>query len=242
MGRHSKKIEVWKSWVRHCVLTIKQLSELMGGWTPDVIDLGGGFPSFPDRDTDVYVQDGDDVDLESIAQTITTTLRDTMAEVNMPCKGLTIEVEPGRGLHCDTGIHLTTVKNIKEENQNRPRKWAELDTSEVFLAVPGVNEEPPFDYIFANKAEQANSIITDMVGMTCNAELLFMQIEAPKLVDGDLVALLNTGSYIEPMAANFNALPRPGTVLVKGEEAEMVKRHENVDDVFSRDIIPQRLK
>jgi diaminopimelate decarboxylase len=242
MGRHSKKIEVWKSWVRHCVLTIKQLSELMGGWTPDVIDLGGGFPSFPDRDTDVYVQDGDDVDLESIAQAITTTLRDTMAEVNMPCKGLTIEVEPGRGLHCDTGIHLTTVKNIKEENQNRPRKWAELDTSEVFLAVPGVNEEPPFDYIFANKAEQANSIITDMVGMTCNAELLFMQIEAPKLVDGDLVALLNTGSYIEPMAANFNALPRPGTVLVKGEEAEMVKRHENVDDVFSRDIIPQRLK
>lgn len=80
-----------------------------------------------------------------------------------------------------------------------------------------------------------------MVGQTCNAELLFNQVKTPQLEEGDVVALLNTGSYIEPMAANFNALPRPGTVLVCGDQAELVKRHETVDEVFSRDIIPDRL-
>jgi hypothetical protein len=84
--------------------------------------------------------------------------------------------------------------------------------------------------------------VTDMVGQTCNAELLFNQVSTPQLEQGDVVALLNTGSYIEPMAANFNALPRPGTVLVCGDQAELIKRHETVDEVFARDIIPERLK
>jgi len=240
MGRHSKKAEVWASWVRHCILLTKELSELMGGWRPDEIDFGGGFPSFPDKDTDVYVQGYEGPSLDEYAQTITSTLRSTLEEVGMDAEGILLEVEPGRGLHCDTGIHLTTVRNIKEETENRPRKWAEVDTSEVFLGVPGFNLEPPFDFIFASKADEANSVTTDVVGMTCNAELLFHQIETPELEAGDVMAFLNTGSYIEPMAANFNALPRPGTVLVCGEQAEMIKRHESVDEVFARDIIPNR--
>lgn len=241
MGRHSKKLEVWNSWVRHCVLTTKRLSELMDNWVPSEIDFGGGFPSFPDRDTDVVIQGYEGPTLEEIAKSITTTLRDTMREVDMDPSGITIEVEPGRGLHSDTGIHLTTVRNTKQETENRPRRWAELDTSEVFLAVPGLNEEPPFDFIFANKADFPSTIKTDMVGMTCNAELLFPQVDAPELQEGDVVALLNTGSYAEPMAANFNALPRPGTVLVLGEKSELIKRHETVDEVFARDVVPDRL-
>lgn len=32
-----------------------------------------------------------------------------------------LEVEPGRGLNCDTGIHLTTVRNIKVEKADKSR-------------------------------------------------------------------------------------------------------------------------
>lgn len=241
MGRHSKKMEVWQSWVRHCVLLTKRLSNSMDGWVPQEVDFGGGFPSFPDKDTDVYVQGYDGPSIEEYAKGITESFRNAMREVSMDPSGITIEVEPGRGLHCDTGIHLTTVHNIKEETENRPRNWVEMDTSEVFLGVPGFNEKPPFDFIFANKADYATEVITDMVGQTCNAELLFNQVRTPVLEEGDVVALLNTGSYIEPMAANFNALPRPGTVLVCGDQAELIKRHETVDEVFSRDVIPDRL-
>ena len=241
MGRHSKKMEVWQSWARHCVLLTKRLSDSMGGWVPSEVDFGGGFPSFPDKDTDVYIQGYDGPSLEEYAKGITDSFRSAMLEAAMDPTGITIEVEPGRGLHCDTGIHLTTVHNIKEETENRPRKWVELDTSEVFLGIPGFNEEPPFDFIFANKANHAIAVVTDMVGQTCNAELLFNQVSTPLPEEGDVVVLLNTGSYIEPMAANFNALPRPGTVLVCGDKAELVKRHETVAEVFARDIIPERL-
>ena len=112
----------------------------------------------------------------------------------------------------------------------------------MFLGVPGLSEEDPFAMMVANKADQPNSIITDIVGLTCNAERLCNQIETPVLDCGDVLALLNTGSYIEAMAANFNALPRPGSVLVSDTVAELVKRHETIDDVLARDIIPERLK
>lgn len=240
MGRHSKRLEVWEAWVKHCVLLTKRLSLSMNGWVPTIVDFGGGFPSFPDKDTDVYVQGYPGPSLEDYARQITQSFRDAMGESAMDPTGITIEVEPGRGLHCDTGIHLSTVRNVKEETENRPRKWAEIDTSEVFLGVSGFNEEPPFDFIFANKANHALDTKIDMVGLTCNAELLFMQVSTPCPEEGDVVALLNTGSYIEPMAANFNALPRPGTVLVCGANADLIKRHETVDEVFARDCMPDR--
>ena len=52
---------------------------------------------------------------------------------------------------------------------------------------------------------------------------------------------MNTGSYIEPYTCNFNALPRPGMVLVSGDRAEWIKRPETLDEVFARDIIPGHL-
>lgn len=71
-------------------------------------------------------------------------------------------------------------------------------------------------------------------------EVLFHDVCTPDLAIGDTLVLLYTGSYIEPCTQNFNALPRPGIVLVSGDQAELVKRAETIDDVFARDIVPDR--
>ena len=56
-------------------------------------------------------------------------------------------------------------------------------------------------------------------------------------------AFLDTGAYQDGAASNFNALPRPGTVLVtRRSEAELIRRHETLADVFARDLIPERLR
>jgi len=55
------------------------------------------------------------------------------------------------------------------------------------------------------------------------------------------VALLETGAYQESSASNFNALPRPASVLVNGDQAELIKCAETIDDVYGRDVIPERL-
>ena len=57
-----------------------------------------------------------------------------------------------------------------------------------------------------------------------------------------MLAFFDTGAYQEAGASNFNALPRPGTVLVAAAQAELIRRHETLADVFARDLIPQRLR
>jgi diaminopimelate decarboxylase len=67
-------------------------------------------------------------------------------------------------------------------------------------------------------------------------------VPLPEMRDGETLAFLDTGAYQDASATNFNALPRPATVLVHGAEAEVIKRAETVPDVFARDVVPERLK
>ena len=119
---------------------------------------------------------------------------------------------------------------------------AETDTSECFLSIGSLNVECPFQYVFANKADETRSGVADIAGITCNYECLAEQAPVPEsMAPGDIIAFLNTGSYIEVYTCNFNALPRPATVLVSGDKAELIKQAETLDDVFGRDIVPERL-
>jgi diaminopimelate decarboxylase len=54
--------------------------------------------------------------------------------------------------------------------------------------------------------------------------------------------MLDTGAYQEVSMSNFNAMPRPATVLVTGDRAEIIRRAETEEDVFRRDLIPVHLR
>lgn len=239
MGRHSKQPAVWEAWVRACVKLTREVSDVMGGWTPSCVDVGGGFPSPLDHDPDVAVIDYETPPLEVFASTVGNALHMALIKDGFDPDGIRLELEPGRGIHADTGIHLSSVVNVKAENVGMDYRWAEIDTAETFLDGHGFNlERPIYDYFIANKMAAENAALYDIVGQTCNAEILTHQLPAPSLVRGDVIAFLNTGAYGEPNAANFNALPRPGTLLVNGENAAVVRRAETVDDVFARDAMP----
>jgi hypothetical protein len=42
--------------------------------------------------------------------------------------------------------------------------------------------------------------------------------------------------------SNFNALPRPATVLVTDDRASVVRRRETEADVLRRDVMPEHLR
>lgn len=240
MGRHSKAFEVWGALIGGCVALMKRLSDLMDGHAPKVVDFGGGFPAPDDDDYDVAVHEGPTPSVADYLRYICETFRTEMARNGLPVEGVTLEVEPGRALHANTALHLTTVRNTKTETETMNGwRWAETDTSEGFLGIHGLNlDAPPFPLIFGDKADVAHETVTDVVGISCNAEMLFHQVSAPQLEAGDVLAFCNTGAYLEPAANNFNALPRPGMALVCGDKAAMIRRHETVEDVFARDVIP----
>ena len=151
-----------------------------------------------------------------------------------------LEAEPGRALLADTGIHLATVRNVKAQTRPIPQRWVELDTTEMFLP-DGLIEHNRWTAVVASRADRPATQEADVVGMSCGFDVIVAGAALPDVEPGDVVAILDTGAYQDAASSNFNALPRPATVLVHGDRSEVVKRAETVDDVFRRDIVPERL-
>jgi diaminopimelate decarboxylase len=97
------------------------------------------------------------------------------------------------------------------------------------------------DYCVANRLNAPPAMKADVVGRSCYGDRLLGAVRLPEVEIGDLVAFLDTGAYQEVSASNFNAMPRPAAVLVTGNRAAVVRRAENLDDVFRRDELPEHL-
>ena len=96
-------------------------------------------------------------------------------------------------------------------------------------------EHAYFRPVFASHAALPPVQSVQLVGISCNFDLLARDVPTARVETGDVVAFLDTGAYQDAAASNFNVLTRPGTVLVNGNYARLVKRHETLDDVLARD-------
>ena len=159
----------------------------------------------------------------------------------VPLSGVALEIEPGRALHADTGIHLTRVVNLKRQREPLAWRWVETDTTEMFL-LDLLVEHCRFPIVAATHMHAALAEPVDVVGCSCGFDVLAHQVRLPAVEPGDTLAFLDTGAYEDACAANFNALPRPAIVLVSDAAAEIVRRAETIDDVFARDLVPERLR
>jgi diaminopimelate decarboxylase len=179
--------------------------------------------------------------IEAYAKACTGTLRAELHKHGIDTKDLMLQLEPGRAMHGNTGIHLTTVKNIKR--LRTPIKWniVVVDTTE-FWFTGGRYEHHLHDYLFANKTNAPMVDKADIIGRSCYGDRLMPTVPIPDVVVGDVLALLDTGAYQEVSMSNFNALPRPATVLVTGDQASVIRQREVEEDVFRRDVIPEHLQ
>ena len=125
-----------------------------------------------------------------------------------------------------------------------PITWnhAALDTTE-FWFTGGRYEHHVYDYIFANKTNSPLVEKMDVVGRSCYGDRMFPAIMVPgDLEPGDIMAILDVGAYQEVSMSNFNAMPRPATLLVNGDRISIIRQAETQEDVFKRDVIPEHLE
>ena len=178
--------------------------------------------------------------IEAYAQVATTTLSNELRRRGVPLHGVALQLEPGRGLLGDTGVHLSTVRAVKRSTE--PLKWnvIVLDTTEFFF-TGGRIEHHLHDFRIANKVDAPAEEKADVCGRSCYGDRLLPAVRVPHVVPGDLFAFLDTGAYQEASCSNFNALPRPAMVLVTGDRAALIRRRETEDDVFARDLVPEHL-
>jgi diaminopimelate decarboxylase len=243
LGRHRNDLETWRAYAASAGQTVAELVDAWDGWQPREIDLGGGYAA--PRDPNVWAHGGDlsrplAPAVEDVTEALASGLRAGLAG-RVPTTGVVLEIEPGRALHADTGIHLTRVVNVKRQREPLAWQWVETDTTEMFL-LDLLVEHCHFPVVAATRMNAALAGPVDVVGCSCGFDVLAHQVSLPAVEPGDTLAFLDTGAYEDACAANFNALPRPAIALVTGAEAEIVRRAETVEDVFARDVVPERLR
>lgn len=179
--------------------------------------------------------------IEALISAAVTTLRRELAQGGVPTAGVRLQLEPGRWLYGNTAVHFTRVKTVKRQTQPVPYTWVLTDTTQFFLAG-GALEHNRYPVVAADRADAAATTTVDVVGHSCFADLLVSAAALPPVERGDVIALLETGAYQESSASNFNALPRPASVLVSGHRVDLIRRAETEQDVWARDIVPDRLQ
>ena len=280
-GRHHPSLWYWEGMMTRYGRLVGELSHAWGGWQPQEIDIGGGWPSPRDPhnlelprseflltalgypflvglrglgERAYHAALGRIVPaltsqaarpappaIEDFAVTAVAALRSELSAARVPTDGVRLQVEPGRSLYGDAGIHLASVKTVKRQTHPIPYAWVLTDTTVFFLAG-GALEHNRHPYVAAGRVDEPATLRADLVGHSCFADQLVLGAQLPEVRAGEVIAFLETGAYQESSASNFNALPRPATVLVTGGEAEVVKRAETTADVYDRDLVPQRLR
>jgi diaminopimelate decarboxylase len=178
--------------------------------------------------------------IEQYGQTTTTALLEALTKSGIDPTGVMLQLEPGRAIHGDAGVHLATVEATKK--MTSPIRWnlVTIDTSEFWM-TGGRFEHHLHDYVIANRLDASRTMKADVVGRSCYGDRLLGAVRLPEVEVGDTFAFLDTGAYQEVSASNFNAMPRPAAVLVTGDRAAVIRRAESLDDVFRRDALPEHL-
>ncbi len=245
LGRHTADPGMWAAAIDWLGELLEAARARWDGWTPRELDLGGGFPAPRDPFGRALPQRAEaparSPGIDAYAEAICARLAQRLGTLGLAVEELRLEIEPGRALYADAGVHLATVGNVKRQTEPMPLAWVETDSSDAYLADVNL-EFNRWSCLPVANADGEPSIRADVTGRTCALDVIVPDAELPPVEAGDVLAFLDTGAYQDPGATNFNALPRPGTVLVTGGEAEVIRRHETLEDVFRRDLVPERLR
>lgn len=141
------------------------------------------------------------------------------------------------------GALYTLLKGPSYLGAKTRYKWKLIvvDTTE-FWFTSGRHAHHLHDYLFATKADVPLIDKADIVGRSRYGDRLMPSVRIPEVIVGDILALLDTWDYQEVSMSNFNASPRPATVLVTGDQASIIRRRETEDNVYRRDVMPEHLQ
>jgi len=151
----------------------------------------------------------------------------------------TLYIEPGRSIISTSGVTLYTVGSSKQ-----------VPNGSKYFAVDGGMSDNPRPSMYqaqytaqvANKPTEDNSQKVTISGRFCESgDILIKDVNLPELEEGDVLCVFNTGAYNYSMSSNYNRVPKPAMVLVNNSQSDIIVKRESLDDLISRDVIPDRL-
>jgi diaminopimelate decarboxylase len=202
--------------------TIRDVTEL----TLPELDLGGGLGI-------AYTSDDDPADVAEVAKQLCAIVERECEAASLPLPRLA--VEPGRAIVGPAGVTLYEVGTVKE-----------IEGIRTYVSVDGGMSDnirtalydATYTCVLASRDSDAPPMLARLVGKHCEAgDVVVRDLWLPSdLAPGDLLAVAATGAYCRSMASNYNAVPRPPVVAVKGGASRVMLRRETNDDLLGLDL------
>ena len=189
------------------------------------LNLGGGFGI-------AYVAGDDPADIKIVAQNLHEIVRAQCAAAGLAVPRLT--VEPGRAIAGPGTVTLYEVGTVKDVDGLRTYVSVDGGMSDnIRTALYGAE----YTCVLASRESAAPPMLSRLVGRHCESgDIVVRDAYLPAdLVPGDLVAVAATGAYCRTMASNYNHVPRPPVVAVRGGSARVLLRRETAADLLALD-------
>ncbi len=235
LGLHShigSQIFVVDGFVAAAERLIDLHAELLAKGDVPELNLGGGFGI-------AYTANDRPMPLDEMAGRITTA-------VKAKCDALGIAVpklafEPGRVIAGPAGVTLYSVGTTKDvqvsdQGAGATRKYVSVDGGMSDNIRPALYEAEYLATI-ASRSSSATPALARVVGKHCESgDIVVRHSYLPSDVEvNDLLAVAATGAYCFSLSSNYNFLPRPAVVAVKGSKAQLLVRAETEADLLMRD-------
>lgn len=152
----------------------------------------------------------------------------------------TLFIEPGRSIISTAGVTLYTLGSSKQVPKGK--KYQAVDGGMADNPRPSMYKADYLAEIAGKPSDNPLQTVT-IAGRFCESgDILIREINLPEIEEGDILCVFNTGAYNFSMASNYNRVPRPEMVLVNNSQSDIIVKRETLDDLVSKDLIPDRLK
>ena len=147
--------------------------------------------------------------------------------------------EPGRAIVGRAGVTLYevgTTKPVALDERRDTRLYVSVDGGMSDNARPALYGAQ-FSARIASRTSDAEPALARVVGKHCESGDIVVDAEylPGDVSPGDLLAVPATGAYCFSLASNYNYVPRPPVVALRGGEARVIVRGETIDDLLARD-------
>ena len=146
---------------------------------------------------------------------------------------LEIILEPGRAIAANAGILVAKVQYLKS---NESRNFAITDTGMNDMIRPALYEAY-MNIIEIDRTLGREKAIYDVVGPVCETSDFLGKQREFAIAEGDYIAQRSAGAYGASMSSNYNSRPRTAEVLVDGNKAHLIRRRENLSELWALESI-----
>ena len=195
------------------------------GYAAEKLDLGGGYGVR-------YVAADPIIDIAANIRQVAAYMQEKVAAAGIAMPH--VYMEPGRSIVADAGMTLYTVGAVKK-----------IEGYKNYVSIDGGMTDNPrfalygseYTVLPATRMGDERDMIADVVGRCCESgDIIQPDVAMPAdMTRGELVAVLTTGAYNYSMASNYNRIPRPPVVMLRGGDNYVAVRRETLEDILSLD-------